>query len=102
MIHFENLLLYTMLLNLEQTLHKYAVIFPHVISITWKDGSSCSSEELSSYPFSECNGRSRENKSLFWKWLVQHGTFILLLGFVRDFLCTMVTHLFQTSYQQFR
>jgi len=34
MIHFKNLLLYTMLLNLEQNLHAYAVIFPHVISVT--------------------------------------------------------------------
>ena len=101
MIHFENLLLYAMLLNLDQNLHEHAVIFPHVISVTWKDGLSCLSEKLSSYSFPECNGKRRENKSLFWNWLVLYGTFILLLGFVYDFLCTIVTHLCQSYIQQF-
>lgn len=85
MIYFENLLLYTTLLNLEHNVHEYVVIFLHVISVTWKDALACLSEEMSSHSFSESNG----------------GTFILLLGFVYDSLCTMVSHLYQSSIQQF-
>jgi hypothetical protein len=93
MIQFENLLLYTMLLNLEWNLYEYAVIFPHVISVTWKDGLSCLSEELSSYPFSECNDRKRENES-FLKLVSTTRNLHFVVRFSIWFFCVPWLHIY--------